>query len=113
LSAGRLAQGEDVFERLRRTLLDSFVGAIALGYLLAQCVLHFVNIFSAPVAGWISHNEYRALIPNAGATSGSSLRYALPDLARLVILLPVWYSSMRWLYYKPLETIAPISDEVK
>ena len=102
-----------MFERLRRTLVDSFVGAIALGYLLAQCAAYFVNAFSSPIARWVSRDEVRALIPNAGAPSGSSLRYALPELVRFVILLPIWYLLMRWLYYKSPKAITPISDEIK
>lgn len=40
-----------MLNRLKRTLVESFVGAIALGYLLAQTILHFVNIFASPVVG--------------------------------------------------------------
>src|SRR6185437_5096899 len=42
-----------MFERLKRTLVESYVGAIALGYLLAQVILHFVEIFASPVAVWV------------------------------------------------------------
>lgn len=87
------------------------MGAIALGYLLAQSVLHFVNIFASPVAAWVSHNEYRALMANASTTPASPMRYALPDLARFVILMPVWYLLMRWLYFKPIKTTSIDSAE--
>ena len=46
-----------MFEKLRQTLVDSYVGAIGLGYLLAQGILSFVDIFSSPAAGWLMRHE--------------------------------------------------------
>ena len=40
-----------MFERLKQSVLESYVGATALGWLLAQSLVHFANIFTAPVAG--------------------------------------------------------------
>jgi hypothetical protein len=92
-------QGERMFERLKRALVDSFVGAIALGYLLAQSILHFVNIFASPIAGWVSRNNYRGILPGGGASiAGFSLKDALPDLSSFVVLVLVWYLLVRWLY---------------
>jgi len=92
-----------MFERLRRALVESFVGAIALGYALAQCILHFVNIFTAPVAGWITRNEYRDIVARTTAWADFSLKDALPELIRFCLLLAVWYVLLRWLYFKPLK----------
>jgi hypothetical protein len=93
-----------MFERFKRALVESFVGAIALGYLLAQCILHFVNIFASPIAGWVSRNDYRAIIPSGAALVGFSLKDALPDLTRFVLLFLVWYLLVRWLYFTPPKT---------
>ena len=90
-----------MFERLKRALVESFVGAIALGYLLAQSILHFVNIFASPIAGWVSRNAYRAIIPGGAALAGFSLKDALPNLSRFVLLFVVWYVLVRWLYFTP------------
>jgi hypothetical protein len=98
----KLASGT-MFERLRRALVESFVGAIALGYALAQCILHFVNIFTAPVAGWITRNEYRDIVARTTALADFSLKDALPELIRFCLLLAVWYVLLRWLYFKPLK----------
>jgi hypothetical protein len=95
-----------MIERLKRALVESFVGAIALGYLLAQCILHFVNIFASPIAGWISRNQYRAFMPNGAALPGFSLKDALPDLSKFVVLSLVWYLLVRWLYFTPPKTDA-------
>ena len=39
-----------MFERLKQSVVESQVGAIALGWLLAQSLVHFASIFTAPVA---------------------------------------------------------------
>jgi hypothetical protein len=95
-----------MFERLKGALLESFVGAIALGYLLAQCILHFVGIFASPISGWVSRNDYRAIIPGGAGLAGFSLKDALPDLSRFAVLFVVWYVLVRWLYFTPPKTDA-------
>lgn len=95
-----------MLERLKGALVESYVGAIGLGYLLAQCILHFVNIFAAPVAGWVSRNDYRAIIPGGAAIAGFSPKDALPDLSRFVVLFLVWYLLVRWLYFTRPKTVA-------
>ena len=42
-----------MFERLRQGVVESYVGAIALGRQLAQSPVHFANTFPASVAGRI------------------------------------------------------------
>jgi hypothetical protein len=83
--------------------VESFVGAIALGYLLAQAILDFVNIFASPVVGWISRKWYWGLTQHASALPGFSLQDALPDAVRFFVLLLVWFVLLRWLYFKPLK----------
>src|SRR5208283_3194976 len=92
-----------MFERLKRALVESFVGAIALGYALAQCILYFVNIFASPLASWITRSEFRDVMPGGASLVRFSLADALPDLARFVILSLVWYLLVYWLYFTPLK----------
>ncbi len=98
-----------MFERLRRVVVESFVGTVALGYLLAQCILEFVSIFSSPIQEWVVRKEYREFAPSPARLTGFPFDYALPGLAKFVPLLLVWYLLLRWLYFKPLkhETTAP------
>jgi len=95
-----------MFERLKRALVESYVGAIALGYALSQCILHFVNIFASPVVGWIERNELRDVVPGGAKLARFSLADALPDLARFVFLILVWYLLLRWLYFAPVKNTA-------
>jgi hypothetical protein len=96
-----------MLEKLRKTLVDSYVGAIALGYLLAQGILSFVGIFSSPAAGWLTRHELRALTERIAPSSSWPLGYyAMPELIRSIVLLLVWYLLFRWLFFNPFETSA-------
>ncbi len=98
-----------MLERLKRTLVESFIGAIALGYVLAQVIWHFVDIFVSPVSAWVTENELRNFTPHTTTSTGSYLQDALPELAAFLLLLLVWYVLLRWLYFKPFkkETAEP------
>ena len=92
-----------MLERLKRALVESFVGAIALGWVFSQAIVQFANIPAAPIARWLSRREYRALTSNSAGPTGFSLQDALPELVRFFALLLLGYVLLRWLYYKPLE----------
>lgn len=82
------------------------MGAIGLGYLLAIDISHFVGALAAPIAGWVSRKEYGGMLSTVSKTSdlpGFSLQDSLPELARFIVLLLVWYAFVRWLYFKPVE----------
>ena len=102
-----------MLERLKKALVTSFVGAIALGWLFSQGILHFAYVFSAPVAGWLARREYHEMADRATVSTSFSLRDALPELVRSFSLLLVAYLLLRWLYYKPLapETTEPSSEQ--
>ena len=96
-----------MFERLKRALVESYVGAIALGYLLAQAIMHFVGIFPAPVSAWAARKEYGELMARSNAASGLPLQDAWPEMIRFFALLLIWYLLVRWLYFKPLKSDTP------
>jgi hypothetical protein len=101
-----------MFDLLKQGLVESYVGTIALGYLFAQVILHFVNIFASPVAGWLSRKQYGGLVQGTTALPGFSLQDALPELVRFFLLLLVWYVLLRWLYFSPIkrESTAPVPN---
>jgi hypothetical protein len=87
-----------MLEKLKNTLVESFVGVIALGWLFAQGIMHFAYVFTAPLAGWISSREYFAM--TARTTSpGYWFRDSLLELARSFSLLLLGYVLLRWLYF--------------
>jgi hypothetical protein len=70
-----------MFERLKQSVLESYVGATALGWLLAQSLVHFANIFTAPVAG-LSCDANIAEAQIQLSCQGFSLQDAVPELIR-------------------------------
>jgi hypothetical protein len=104
-----------MLDRLRRILVESYVGAIAMGWVLADCIAHFVGIFSAPIAGWVSQKNYHALTqkmtePQTTGSLDFPFQDALPELVRTVLFLLIWFAIVRWLYYKPFALASPQPD---
>jgi hypothetical protein len=100
-----------MFDRLKRSLVESFVGALALGWIFAWAILDFVSIFSAPVTDWISRNEYRNMRGlGLGAIPGTLfVRDAVPYVVSSFALFLIGYLLLRWLYFKPLpEPVQPM-----
>jgi hypothetical protein len=91
-----------VIERLKQSLVNSFVGAIALGWILADCILHFVSIFTTPISRWLMGKEYPEFTGRAAVSTGFPFQDALPELVSFLLLLLLWYALLRWLYLKPL-----------
>jgi hypothetical protein len=93
-----------MFKKLKTALVKSYVGALALGWLFAQAILHFAYVFSAPVAGWLTRREYQRMTDHPAAAF--SLQDAAPELIKSFSMLLIGYFLLRWLYYKPLESEA-------
>jgi hypothetical protein len=91
-----------LLKRLKRALVESFVGAIALGWLFAQSAVHFAYVFALPVVNWLGSSTYRRFA-NQAAPLTFSLRDGLPELTRSLSLLVVGYVLLRWLYFTPIE----------
>jgi hypothetical protein len=91
-------------------MVDSFMGAIALGWLFAQAIINFVSVFIAPVSGWLARTEYQRFSDHA--SSHFLFRDSLPELARSFFLFLFWYILLRWLYFTPAgkETHGPTSN---
>jgi len=96
-----------MFDRLKRVLVESFVGAIGLGYLLAQIALYFMSMFTAPVSGWAEKRLVRGIVGGTTANLGFPLEASLtPGLAFLLLSL-IWYVLLRWLYFTPPKERTP------
>ena len=101
-----------MIDQLKQTLVESFIGAIALGWLFAQGIYHFAGILAQPFAGWAVRSEMRMVPGMPSLPSDFFLRYALPELLRSAGLLLLGYLLLRWLYFKPLdESVTPESPQ--
>lgn len=100
-----------MFSRLKRSLVESYVGALALGWLFAWAILDFVSIFSAPVTNWISRSEYRKMgaLALSDIPGALLIRDAIPYVVSSFALFLIGYLLLRWLYFKPLpESVPPM-----
>lgn len=98
-----------MFGRLKTALVESFVGAIALGLIFAQAVLHLISAITAPVNEWEQQQFFSEL------RVGDQLRYPLlawiPELIGAICLAAVGLLLLRWLYYSPIENHSGTPDE--
>ena len=102
-----------MLERLKSTLVESYVGAIALGWIFSQGIVHFAFVFVAPIAAWVQRRQLRGM-PGWSPEMGLTLRDSVPELARSIALLLAGYALLRWLYFKPVEPeAAPESSSIE
>lgn len=99
-----------MFNQLRRVLVESFVGAIALGYLLAQGLMHFVDVFAAPIATWVTRMEYREFANHPSNSTAFTFLSALPELAKSAALVTLCYALLRWLYFNSSDHTKSVPD---
>ena len=92
-----------MLKRLKTALVDSFVGAIALGWLLAEGVIHFVNVFIEPVEHWISQRQYWEMLHLSSSPPRFPFQLVLSELLTSVCQLLIAYGLLRWLYYPATE----------
>ncbi|HKV92636.1 MAG TPA: hypothetical protein VJW20_08825 [Candidatus Angelobacter sp.] len=97
--------------KVKRALVTSYVGAVALGWLFAQGLVHFANIFAAPIAGWLVRQQYSGLLQQSNRQTGFSLHDSVPELVRCAAILLVGYVLLRWLYFTPVESPEPSVNE--
>lgn len=89
-------------DRMKRVLVQSYVGAIALGYVFAEAIFAFANIFASPVENWIEQKDYQQLTRTPFPSTVLQFHDALPHLIRCVLYLLFGYALLRWLYFEPI-----------
>jgi hypothetical protein len=90
-----------MLERIKRALLESYVGAIALGYLIGYGFIHLANVFTDPVTQWVVQIIFPAMRLNSGSGMDVYLKSALQQLLAAAFPLLLGYVLLRWLYFRP------------
>jgi ABC-type Fe3+-siderophore transport system permease subunit len=83
-------------KRIREILLTQYIGAITVGFILAQAAIHFINEIAGAVA------EYWAIQQDQGSAMGTprSFHWAnfIVSMASVALHLLVGVLLIRWLY---------------
>ncbi len=91
-----------MLERLKIALVQSYVGAIAIGLTLSSGISQVARLAVNPVTVWQQQRQYGDNYP-IGLPRPAPFASALPQLLMAVLLLLVAYGLLRWLYYPRAE----------
>jgi len=101
-----------MLHRLKTALVDSYVGAIALGYMLGEGVEQIVTVFIAPFSEWVQMKELHRISPQGAPDTGLGVLSSLPHLAYGVFYVLIALALLRWLYYPAkVETLSQPDGE--
>lgn len=100
-----------MFERARIALVESYVGVILVGWLLAEGMVHVAGILTAPIFSWVTQREFRTITPFSHAARPFPFQAALPDVIGAALLLLIGYGLLRWLYFPRAEREASNAAE--
>ncbi|HXT85507.1 MAG TPA: hypothetical protein VN745_00660 [Verrucomicrobiae bacterium] len=89
-----------MFKQLKSILVESYVGAIALGYLLAESVLYLVSLVAAPVTAWATEERYRTTMSRQMSWADLAGPDLIETLVKFILLLLFWFILIRWLYFR-------------
>ncbi len=96
-----------MLERMKTALVDSYAGAIALGWLFAMGITRFVGVFIEPVTVWMTRRQSWEIY-SAGATSPAfPFQLVFSQLLTSASYLLIGYGLLRWLYYPAKEKQDP------
>ncbi|SRR5579884_2333713 len=86
-----------MLERLRSILVESFVGAIGLGFLISQTLAHFANTLAYAASNWLVQSSSI----NGVMVRRFNAETIIVEFVRGVFLLLVGYLLLYWLYFFP------------
>jgi predicted small lipoprotein YifL len=94
-----------MFERLKTALVDSYVGAIALGVLFSGAITRFLSALIQPISILLMQGQMKG---QSGALSSFTLpsfqvQQIISQLIVAALYLLIGYGLLRWLYYPPAE----------
>jgi hypothetical protein len=88
-----------MLNRLKRALVDSYVGAIALGYLLGEGVEQLAMVVTAPFSEWIGLREMHWISPQNYLEPSFRFQPSIGPLVHGVFFVLLGLVLLRWLYY--------------
>lgn len=86
-------------ERLKAALVDSFVGAIAIGLLVSQGLAEIVGLFINPITVWLQQRQRSESFPPGSPDASLAFQSVFIQLIRAVLVLMIAYGMLYWLYF--------------
>jgi hypothetical protein len=84
-----------LFEVIREILRHEYIGAITIGFLLAQSAIHLITAIVQPLSFYLEPGRSSIL---TGDRSFPWERLVLPNVVSAVLLFIVAFALIRWLY---------------
>lgn len=94
-----------MLDRVKSALIESYVGVIAVGWLLAEGTARLVTSFTTPLTEWMINRMRQQDTPGFHSLYGPQPHFLfqlmIPQLIAAVLLLLVGLLLLRWLYLSP------------
>jgi hypothetical protein len=92
-----------MLKRIKKALVESFVGVIVVGSLFASGIVNFVMGIAAPLASWLSEWIQTTKDPAAYSNQLPPFPYQLlfHEWFAAALILPVAFLLLLWLYVVP------------
>lgn len=102
-----------MLERIKKALVESFVGVIIVGGLFVSGIMSFVSGITAPLANWLIEWIQRAKNPAGYPANPPQFLYQLfiREWITSALMLLVAFLLLRWLYIEPAEEPSDPSQE--
>jgi len=92
-----------MLERIKKALVESFVGVIVVGSLFASGIVSFVTGIAAPLANWLAEWIQQEKVPAGFLNQPPPFGYQLfiDEWIAAALLLLIAFLLLRWLYIEP------------
>jgi ABC-type phosphate/phosphonate transport system permease subunit len=104
-----------MLDRIKKALVDSFAGAIAIGWLLSQSIYHCALLLVSPITIWVQMRLEQEQNPSRSILYEQPQRFPYEQVGSqvllILILLLLAFLLLRWLYLEPAPAPAPDEPE--
>lgn len=97
-----------MIDRLKRALIDSYVGVVAIGWMISDAGVRIASAFSEPILTSFRHRLATETFGVRPSSAPIDWQLVFPDLISAAILLAFSYGLLRWLYFA---APPPVQDE--
>lgn len=104
-----------MFDRLKKALIDSYVGAIAIGWMIAQAAVQIASALATPILTSFRRNVASEVFGIRPSQEPIQWILVYPGLISAAILLALSYGLLKWLYFAeptPMEEEPEASEHV-